>query len=297
MTTSPSTGLPAGIRPGGRFAEWRRPTPAYVVCDVDGTLVGPRVDATDEVVEAVQRAQGAGLRVGVATGRMPLGVEALVRQLGATGPHVMHNGAEVRHEGRTIAAWSLGLDQVAQLLTFTGSRDDAYLEVYTDEGFWVSSWDERARTHWDILGHEPLGVVDDAQALAGQAIPKITMTVFDTAAVPAVIAGIERLGLLVGQADSPRAPELHFVNATSPDSDKGRALARASEHLDLELSSTVAIGDAANDRSMLAVAGTAIAMGQAPAEIQALAHLVVPEVDAHGVAVALDAVRTWRTPA
>jgi hypothetical protein len=35
-------------------------------------------------------------------------------------------------------------------------------------------------------------------------------------------------------------------------------------------------------------------MGQAPPEIQAIAHLVVPDVDAHCVAVALDAARTWR---
>ncbi|MFA9429466.1 HAD hydrolase family protein [Egicoccus sp. AB-alg2] len=293
MTTSP-TALPAGIRPGGRYADWHQPAPAYVVCDVDGTLIGPQVDATDEVVEAVVRAQDAGLRIGFATGRARLGVQALWDQLRTGGPHLLHNGAEVRADGRTVAAWSLTVDQVARLLTFARERDDAYLEVYTDDGYWVSAWDERARTHWEILGHEPLGVLEDPANLAGQPIPKITMTVFETAAVPAIIDGITSAGLTPGQADSPRAPELHFVNATHPDTDKGRALARAAEHLGIDLSRTVAIGDAANDLSMLQVAGTAIAMGQAPAEIQEVAHLVVPDVDAHGVAVALDAVRVWR---
>jgi hydroxymethylpyrimidine pyrophosphatase-like HAD family hydrolase len=56
---------------------------------------------------------------------------------------------------------------------------------------------------------------------------------------------------------------------------------------------TAAIGDEVNDLSMLAVAGSAIAMGQAAASIQEAAHLVVPEVDAHGVAVALDALVAW----
>ncbi|MFA9445895.1 HAD hydrolase family protein [Egicoccus sp. AB-alg6-2] len=297
MTATPSTTLPAGIRPGGRFDRWLRPVPAYVVCDVDGTLVGPQADATDEVADAVTVAQAAGLRVGLATGRARLGVQALWQQLRADGPHLLHNGAEVRADGRTVAAWSLTVQQVDALLDFARGRDDAYLEVYTDDGYWVSSWDERARPHWDILGHEPTGVLGDAGSLAGQPIPKITMTVFETAAVPAVLAGITDLGLAPGQADSPRAPTLHFVNATHPDTDKGRALARAAEHLGIGMEQTVAIGDAANDLSMLAVAGTAIAMGQSPPEVQAVAHLVVPDVDAHGVAVALDAARTWREQA
>ncbi|HSK21644.1 MAG TPA: HAD family hydrolase [Egicoccus sp.] len=289
--------LPDDIRPGGRFDAWRPATPAYVVCDVDGTLIGPRAEATDEVAAAVAAAQAAGLKVGFATGRARLGVEALWQQLRATGPHLLHNGAEVRAEGRTIAAWSLTLGQVDALLGFARTRDDAYLEVYTDEGYWVSAWDERARDHWTLLGHEPSGVLTEAAQLAGHVVPKITMTVFDTETVADVVAGIARLGLVPGHADSPRVPHLHFVNATHPDTDKGRALARAAEYLGIDLDETVAIGDAANDRSMLEVAGTAIAMGQAPPEIQAVAHLVVPDVDAHGVAVALDAARTWRQTA
>lgn len=297
MTDVTHSALPAGIRPGGRYEDWRQPVPAYVVCDIDGTLVGPQAEATDEVATAVTAAQAAGLRVGLATGRARLGVQVLWQQLRASGPHLLHNGAEVRADGKTVAAWSLTVPQVERLLAFAQERDDAYLEVYTDEGYWVSSWDERARVHWQLLGHEPMGVLEDATTLAGQPIPKVTMTVFDTAGVPAVLAGITEIGLVPGQADSPRAPGLHFVNATHPDTDKGRALARAAEHLGIELSQTIAIGDAANDLSMLRVAGTAIAMGQSPAEIQAVAHLVVPDVDAHGVAIALDAARTWREQA
>jgi hydroxymethylpyrimidine pyrophosphatase-like HAD family hydrolase len=108
------------------------------------------------------------------------------------------------------------------------------------------------------------------------------------------VAAIAEVGLLAGAAGSPRTPELTYVNATHPDADKGRALVRAAEHLGVDLADVVAVGDAANDLSMLAVAGTAIAMGQAEAEVLDAAHLVVPDVDAHGVAVALDACLSWR---
>jgi Cof subfamily protein (haloacid dehalogenase superfamily) len=286
--------LPEGVLPGGRFRDWRPPTPALVVCDVDGTLVGPSAEASAEVVAAVDRAQASGLRVGFATGRMRGAVDELQAQLHARGPHVLHNGAEVRADGRTVAAWTLAPAQVDALLAIAAGRDDCYLEVYPDDGFLVSRWDERARPHWSLLGREPLGVVRSAADLDGGEALKATFAVFDLDAVPSLEAAIGAAGLLAGAAGSPRTPELTYVNATHPDADKGRALVRAAEHLGLPMRDVVAVGDAANDLSMLAVAGTAIAMGQAAVQIHDAAHLVVPAVDAHGVAVALDACIGWR---
>jgi Cof subfamily protein (haloacid dehalogenase superfamily) len=285
--------LPVGVRPGGRFDGWAHRPAVYVVCDVDGTLVGPRHDAADEVVAAVARAQAAGIRVGVATGRMRDAVLPLIEQLGARGPHVLHNGAEVRDGDRLVASWSLTAEQVDGLLELGRTRDDTYVEVYTETGYVVSSMDERAQAHWEILGIQPRGVIGSASELDGVAVPKATLPAFDPASIPAIEAAVEELGLLAGGAGSPRTPGLFYINATHPEADKGRALARAAEHLGIGLDRTAAIGDEVNDLSMLAVAGSAIAMGQAAATIHEAAHLVVPEVDAHGVAVALDALVAW----
>jgi Cof subfamily protein (haloacid dehalogenase superfamily) len=285
------------VLPGGRFADWRPRRPRFVVCDVDGTLVGPHAHATDEVVDAVTRAQAAGIRVGFATGRMRDAVGPLAAQLGAVGPHILHNGAEVRAAGRTIASWTLSPDQVEALLALARGRDDTYVEIYTEDRYVVSSWDERARPHWDILGREPDGLIGGSGDLEGQAVLKATFTVFEDSATDPVLDGIAAIGLLAGPAGSPRTPQLHYVNATDPEADKGRALAAAAEHLGLELAAVAAVGDAHNDLSMLGVAGTAIAMGQADDEVRAAAHLIVPDVDAHGVAVALDALIGWQVPA
>jgi hydroxymethylpyrimidine pyrophosphatase-like HAD family hydrolase len=286
--------LPRHVLPGGRFAAWRPQRPRYVVCDVDGTLVGPQVHATDEVVAAVARAQGAGIRVGFATGRMRDAVGSLATQLGAVGPHVLHNGAEVRAEGHTIASWTIAPAQVDSLLALARGRDDAYVEIYTECRYLVSALDERARPHWTVLGRGPDGVIRSAADLDGEPVLKATFAAFEESAVAPLIAGIGALGLLAGPAGSPRTPDLRYVNATDPAADKGRALAEAAAHLGLELAAVAAVGDAHNDLSMLAVAGTAIAMGQADAEVRAAAHLIVPDVDAHGVAVALDAVIGWQ---
>jgi Cof subfamily protein (haloacid dehalogenase superfamily) len=289
-----ATPLPEGVVPGGRFADWAPRRARYVVCDVDGTLVGPAAHAADEVTAALTRAQAGGLRVGLATGRMRGAVQPLLEQLRARGPHVLHNGAEVRADGRTIAAWTLDEEQVDRLLAMAGARDDVYVEIYTEDAYHVSSLDERARPHWELLGRPPASVLRHAADLAGAAVLKATFAVFDPRALDPLVAEIRRGGMAAGPAGSPRTPGLMYCNATHPAADKGAALRRAYEHLDLDASEVVAVGDAANDEPMLAVAGTAIAMGQAdPAVIEA-AHLVVPDVDHHGVAVALDLARSHR---
>jgi Cof subfamily protein (haloacid dehalogenase superfamily) len=289
--------LPPHVLPGGRFDRWRPACPRYVVCDVDGTLVGPDAHATAEVVEAVARAQAAGVRVGFATGRMRDAVSTLATQLGASGPHVFHNGAEVRAEGRTVASWTVEPWQVDALLRLARGRDDTYVEIYTEDRYLASSLDERARPHWSILGRGPDGVLAGAADLAGAQVLKATFAIFEDTALQPVVDGIGDLGLLAGTAGSPLTPDLVFVNATDPAADKGRALAAAAGHLGVDLDAVVAIGDAHNDLPMLAIAGTAIAMGQADPEVIAAAHLVVPDVDAHGVAVALAAVTGWQVSA
>lgn len=282
------------MTPGGRFAAWAAEPVDYVVCDVDGTLVGPAELASAEVATAIRHAQAAGVRVGYATGRMRDAVAALHQQLDALGPHILHNGAEVRADGQTLAGWSLTPDAVDLLLGIAHERDDLYLEVYATSGFLVSAWDERARPHWDILAAEPLGVVTDADALTDPVVPKATFATFTDSALDWLLARLAPLPLEVGPAGSPLTPGLSFVNVSRPGATKGAALKLAADHLGVPLARVAAVGDAANDRSMLEAAGTAIAMGQAPDEIRAAAHLVVPDVDAHGVATAIDALVSWR---
>lgn len=289
------TALPPGVEPGGRVASWHPAAPAYVLCDVDGTLLGPEPEPSDTVLAAVHRATRAGLRIGIATGRMRLSTLRLLELLAIRGPHVLHNGAEVHDGEQILSAFALEAGQVDGLLAAASGIEQASLEIYTEHGYHVSSWDERAEAHWGLLEREPIGVIEAAAQLDGATVPKATFTLYDPAARDQVIAVIESVGLLPGLAMSPRTPELLYINATHPEADKGRSMARAAGYLGVAMDDTVAIGDADNDLSMLAVAGTAIAMGQAPAHVRAAAHLVVPDVDADGAAVALDACVAWHS--
>lgn len=278
---------PQGLRPGGRFTSWRSTAPRYVVLDVDGTLIGPGTGASQVVADAVARAQDAGLRLGFATGRMRLAVEPLWAQLRTVGPHVLHNGAEVRFEGRTVASWPLESTHLRAIADVI-SRHDAYAEIYVPDGYLVTDRDARAVPHWEVLGREPLGVLPDITQVDTEVL-KVTFALFDGDPAGPLVEALRTAGVGAGPAGSPLTPELTYVNATHPDADKGQALQAAARTVGIPLEAVAAIGDADNDLPMLELAGTAIAMGQAGQAVVAAAHLVAPDVDHDGAAVALDA--------
>ena len=283
--------LPEGLIPGGRFADWSPGVPSYVVADVDGTLIARGTTATPVVAEAVRDAHAAGLRVGFATGRLPVGLQELHGQLEPEGPHIVHNGAQVREQGRPLRTWPLERDPARRLAEFCLAQG-LYAELYVGEGAYSTDRREDVRAAWEALVR-PQGLVTELD-LAVTEVVKATVLVFVPRDIPAVVTAIRRLGLVAEPSVSAVLPRANFINVTSPEADKGTGLAYAAAHLGIGLDEVVAVGDGPNDLSMLAVAGTAMAMGQAPGPVHEIAHVVVPEVEADGVAHALRAAAAWR---
>lgn len=294
MSHTPDHGLPDGVRPGGRFAEWTRPVPGYVVADVDGTLILEGSTTTPGVARAVAAAAAAGLRVGFATGRLPAGLTDLHDQLRVPGPHVVHNGAQIREHGRPIHTWSIERTTSAALVDWCLARG-LYAEFYLGDEFVVTERQPAAQIYWDLISGDPHGVVADIDWATADVI-KATVVAYQGVGVSELLDGLRGLGLGAETSTSPVFPGDEFINVTSPRADKGRAVSWAAEYLGIGLDGVVAVGDGLNDLSMLSVAGTAVAMGQAPEIVQRQAHLIVPEVAADGVAHALAAAASWSRP-
>ena len=87
---------------------------------------------------------------------------------------------------------------------------------------------------------------------------------------------------------TPAYPEVDFINVIAPDVTKGKALEALASFLGVPLSEVMAIGDGANDVSLLSTAGLAIAMGNASDELKAVADYVTLDVDHRGVTAAID---------
>ena len=87
-----------------------------------------------------------------------------------------------------------------------------------------------------------------------------------------------KLGAYGVAASEPTNLEIFDKNAG-----KGSALLRLAEHLGVDRSQTIAVGDSPNDLDMLSKAGLGLAMGNAAPEIQAMADAVACRNDEHVV--------------
>ncbi len=287
--------LPTGVEPGGRFGEWGGRAPRLAVFDVDGTLLGRTSEPTQAVVDAFARARAAGMRTGFATGRIRHAIGGLSERLSPTGPNIVSNGAAVVDLDGADVTWPIEAAHVQRLLDLVRHRDDVYAEICAVDDYLVSSWDERAAAHWEMIGQRPAGTLESAAELGDRVVLKATLVTFGRheATISALAHAVEDAGLRAGTSSSPRTPDLGYLNVTHPDADKGQAVAHAIRHVGVDPTATMVVGDEDNDLPMFAHAGTAVAMGQSGEAVRRGAHLVVPDVDHDGAAVALDLAVDW----
>ena len=89
-------------------------------------------------------------------------------------------------------------------------------------------------------------------------------------------------------ARTPAYPGVDFINLLAPRVSKGKALETLASHLGVSLTEVIAVGDGTNDIPLLTSAGLAIAMGNAPDEVKAIADYITLDVDYSGVAAAIN---------
>ena len=283
---------PSGLTAGGRLGDWAGAPASYVALDVDGTLIDDAPVPTGAVLDAIGRLTDAGVRVGLATGRMAAASDGLLATGAFSGPHVFHNGAVVA-DGAGVEQRVLGLADadVDTLLDFACTRDDLALEIYVGRTYLRDRDDPRTAPHARLLGVDPSGSIRTSADLAGRPAVKAVAICFDPGAVEATLAATAAAGLGAGPAGSPATPQLRYVNITRSGVDKGSGVAAAAELLGIGLAQVAGVGDETNDLPMLRKVGTAIAMGGAADEVREAAHLVAPSFAAGGTLAALEALR------
>lgn len=262
-----------------------------LVVDLDGTTVGESNQIESAVTQAIQAAQAQGVQVAIATGRMYRSALRFHQAIGSTLPLMTYQGALIKNpaDEQVLRHWTVNQDYARQLLNYFEQPDlraQVSVHFYMNDQLYVREITEETVHYAQRSGVEPTAVGDLHQMLDTD-LTKILVQSPNVALINQLLAELRGRYTpdelyLTKSVDT-------FLEAANPSVNKGVAVRHLAEDiLGLTSDQVMTIGDNFNDIEMIQYAGTGVSMGNAPADVQAIANWVAPTVDQHGVAVAIE---------
>jgi len=257
--------------------------------DIDGTLITRAHQLTDGVRSALIDAQRMGkVRVILASGRPTPALYALSEalQLAQYGGYLMpFNGGKIVEvaTNRVISTQLLDADLIPQLYALT-QEFRVNILTYTEEYILSEiEGDPYAEKEVTLTGM-PLKVVPSFVEAVQELVPKCLAVGPLDRLKPLAEAVEARLG---DRVSAFRSSDF-FLELVPKGVNKGASLERLLPLLGKTPADLIAMGDNYNDVEMIRLAGTGVAMGNAPADIQAIADFVTRSNEEDGVAYALE---------
>ena len=261
--------------------------------DLDGTLLDPSGTVTPRTVEALRAAHAVGVNVVLASGRPPFLAAAVIEALGGVVTHgVMANGSMICTfpDGAPLRSIHFPIESAVGAVRLLRAADaDFRFALATANGFASEEgFAERMASPGGLpVSGDALEVAIGATEARRLMVWHRSITTYDLLDQLPLLLGPE---LSVGHVGADAAEILpHGV-------DKGSGLRWLCEHLAVDRTDVVAIGDEYNDHDMLRWAGHGIAMGNADPVTKALADAVTLTNAEDGVAVAVEQLLAQRFP-
>ncbi len=260
-----------------------------LVLDIDGTILDGKGNISAEDSKAIAAAVSAGVKVSLSTGRSVEACLKVIEWLSLDGYHISFDGALVSNPelGDEVYAQPLNGEIVREMVEFAHAQA-MDLELFSSTTYFVERETWSTKAHREFFGIEPT-IVNYDRIWERERIIKAAL-VGTNAGEEAMIAGFRSHfagRLRFSQARTPAYPGVTFHNILAPDVSKGKALEALASHLGISLAEVMAVGDGSNDIPLLAAAGLAVAMGNASAEVKAIADYVTLDVDHSGLAAAI----------
>lgn len=260
-----------------------------LIADVDGTLLDGHGVVSVEDRAALAEALRAGVRVSLCSGRAREACLTIIRQLGLDSYHIFFDGALVATAGLEEEVYACPIDKsVVKRMVEACHTLGIDLELYTATSYFAERETWSTLAHREFFNIHPMMVGFDG-VWEKERIVKGLVAVTNRSEQARVDAFQWRMGdsLYFSFARTPAYPGVTFVNIVAPGTNKGKAVEALAAHIDVPLSSVVAIGDGSNDLSLLGAAGLGIAMGNAQKELKAVADYVTLDVQHNGFAAAV----------
>lgn len=256
--------------------------------DLDGTLFDDNKQVTPENRRALERAQAAGCRIAISTGRALPGAMGLVRELGLTGDGCYvsaSNGGLLYDCGsdKVLARRFLRTEDAEELLAYAHGCG-LHVQTYDRDGVVVVRpfSESIVREYCRINNAMPWRVVGSLAELEEPPVKVLLVGPEDRAALEEARTWIA--GHMAGRVECFYSSPV-FLDVMPAGVNKGCGVRELCRHLGIPVEQSVAAGDEANDIPMLRAAGVGAAMANAASEVKAAADYVTTRDNNHsGVA-------------
>lgn len=260
-----------------------------LVVDIDGTLFIRAGVISTEDRAALAEVRRKGIRVALCSARPIQSGRQTVDTLGLDGYHMFFDGALVSdpHRGEVIHIRIISRSLVEEAAEFA-HRCGIILDLFSATDYFAEqeSWVTDIRR--DYFGIIPTYIdfnrlPRDVEMIKGTLVVRSRE---EKAAADRFRRHFDgRLTLSMSKA--PAHPDVDYINVLAPGVSKRSALDALVNHLGIALKQVMAIGDGLNDIPVLSSVGLAVAMGNAPAEVKAVADYITLDADHSGVAQAI----------
>lgn len=260
--------------------------------DVDGTILDHGKAIAPSTVAAIRGARAAGHLVYLCTGRAAGAIPAEVAAIGFDGA-ITNGGAYATCGAEVVVAAPMPRDAVQRLIAYFEDRGILFF-LQTDAAVHASPQVQRTLEamlrRWESAHGEP-----DEPQTAPQGVPRSRdLTEVDLDRVAKAVFLGESVDT-VARAQDDLGDQFHIVPGSMPlpggsngeigmrGTTKGSAIESVLDHLGIDRSVAIGIGDSWNDVEMFDVCGMGIAMGNAAPELKTLADESTTSVREDGV--------------
>ncbi|WP_298831296.1 Cof-type HAD-IIB family hydrolase [uncultured Planococcus sp.] len=277
-----------------------------IAIDLDGTLLSPKMEITEENLGAIREAQNQGNMVMICSGRAPEDIQQILKKYDLSIPLAGSNGSVVQAQGRVLQSVSMNREDIIKTAEKLDEDQFPY-RIYTNYGIYIpEDWSERVELAMKQEQIKVEGLSDEIyqkiteqpqksslinffehyselfnrRDLTIQKFFVLTLNSSSKTALSGYLEGISTIGIT---SSSPLNIEVMDQHGN-----KGSALKRVAEHYNIPLDDTVAIGDNFNDIPMLEVAGLSVAMGNAEPQVKEVCDVVTHSNNENGVAYAIN---------
>ncbi|GAA0108179.1 Cof-type HAD-IIB family hydrolase [Clostridium tertium] len=276
-----------------------------IASDMDGTLLNNDHDIDIETVEAIRKAEEAGIIFAISTGREYDSVKVLLDKHNIKAQCVLSNGAEYRDEDGNILDVINIKEESAKKIIEILDKNKMSARIFTEKGVFTTSTremalqeiifrtmsfnpsltEEEAREVAENLGFFTcLQFIDDLDKFFEEGVEVRKFVAFHSDIelidkMKKVLGEIEGLAISSSFRDN--------IEITDINAQKGIILEKVATKMDIVREDVMILGDSFNDYSMFEIFEETVAMKNAIPEVKAIAKYITDSNDNLGVAKAI----------